>query len=346
MCSIYAHQQFINIDVWIRDEILKNQRNLLENNKIKANINYNKIKSISDIEEVAKLTVPIHKGATLPPKQFSTAGRIRPNDFSQGNTHSLPQINKSLPSHISNLLVGKARSKVNGKMRSSLNDSNEGSLSRINRSGSNLQSSSPSGNYYFNKQAMYKCKLKHLLLSLILSFLDRYDRQAVSVRPKKRIAYLPPIEAANKDGGDHLSDRGVRASYSQRRIAGGLNRSRDSSPRRRSGSLTDVSYMSTASSSSRKAKQRVVLEAHRVRQGVPEEMKEKALHPRAHIPMRYNESPYVLKLKTDKYKNSNGEAITDRLPQQASHHVRGKSVSPTPKSLQRDVSQKRGSKLK
>lgn len=288
--------------------------------------------------------MPLQKGNSLPPKQFSTPGRIRGNDYSQLNTNSLPIIHRSLPANMSNLLGNKHRMKVGVRQRNPTNDSIDSGRHRVNRSGSQIPSPSQNNNYYFNKQVMYKCNLNFYYCLLIISLsIDRYDKPAITVRPKKKIAYLPPIEMTNREGGSDLPiEKGVRGSLSQRKIPRRANRSVESSPRVRSGSLTDTSYMSTASSSSQKAKNRVLAEKNQMRQGVPEAMKDKALHPHAHIAMRYNESPYVNRVKNGSQK----EISTDRISQLASNHVRGKSVSPTPTSIPRNNSQKRGSKFK
>ena len=136
-----------------------------------------------------------------------------------------------------------------------------------------------------------------LKLSFLIEFcgLDRYDRPIVTVRPKKKRGYLPPLSL--EEGQPEKATRKLQVAI-PRRIAAGLNRSVDSSARRRSESLSDMSYISTASSSSNKGKQKVLVGNHRLVNGhLPEVMMERALHPHGHIPYRYKESPYVQKFK-------------------------------------------------
>ena len=156
------------------------------------------------------------------------------------------------------------------------------------------------------------------------------------MRTKKRVAYLPPLELPNR-GRELQIDKGhsERQAYTQRRIQGSLNRSAEISPRHRTSSLSDVSYMSTASSSSQKAKNRVLADSNRIRQIVPEAMIEKAVHPHSHIPLRYNESPYVLKLKQTKKERNHNDLPTDRISQLALNQRRGKSLSPKPNLFKR-----------
>lgn len=138
------------------------------------------------------------------------------------------------------------------------------------------------------------------------------------------------MELANR-GTDSLAEKGnvEQRAYTQVRMPGSLNRSAEPSPRHRTPSLPDVSFMSTASSNSQKAKNRVLGDSNRIRQNVPEAMTEKALHPHSHIPLRYNESPYVLKLMQNKRNKNQVELPTDRLSQLALNQRRGKSLSPT-----------------
>ena len=133
----------------------------------------------------------------------------------------------------------------------------------------------------------------------------------ITVRPKRKIGYLPPIELTTRDSIEERTiEKGARkrGANSLRRVPGSLNRSVDLSPQPRSGTLSDRSYVSTASSNSQKARQRVLVEKNRQRPVIPEAIKERALRMHANIPSRYNESPYVLKFQNRKDRNSS----TDR----------------------------------
>ena len=124
--------------------------------------------------------------------------------------------------------------------------------------------------------------------------LDRYEKQDVSVRRKKKIGYLPPLKLNNQVNGVLSSKK--RGINSQLRVPLNLNRSVDSGTRRRSETLSDVSYRSTASSNTHKAKTKPLVVKPRVRP-VLGEVNDRAVHPRVHIQNRYKESPYVMNFK-------------------------------------------------
>lgn len=147
---VHLHNQLI-----LRDEIMKDQKNLLEGNKIKSNISYKKIKSVYEIEEEAKLAMSIQKAAGLPNK-YSNPGRNGP----QPNSNSIPIIAKALPVNANNLLGKKLRAKVSVRTRRPINNSfDKGSFpTERNRAKSNASIPIANDNYYFNKDVMYKCK--------------------------------------------------------------------------------------------------------------------------------------------------------------------------------------------
>lgn len=134
--------------------------------------------------------------------------------------------------------------------------------------------------------------------------IDRYEKPVISVRPKRKIAYLPPVESNNQ-----LSpDRGVRKLplplNPHLKAPVSLSRSVDSSSPGRLENLSDVSYVSTTSTNSQRGRQKVLAGDHRLGNNhVPEHLKERALHPHAHLPSRYKESPYVLALKNSPKRN-------------------------------------------
>lgn len=347
---------------------MKDQRSLLDNNKIKHAINYNNIKTIQDIDQEARMALPLYKGTvSSSPKKFGSPGRSKQSEYPSppgGNTGALPIIHRSLPLNVGKTLQRKATQPTRNDLNSSI-DSGSYPVNRNNnvRGGSNKPQLSPhtgkagngngnrngngngndDGKYYFNKQVMYKCK-HSLSVTLYNPFLpvDRYEKPVVSVRPKRKIGYLPAIDMQNQNNNDYQSDKGARNKqplYSHRRIQGNLNRSVDTTPRRRSDSLSDLSYMSTASSSSQKGKNRVLVDKSRSKQVIPNVMKERAMHPHAHIPSRYKESPYVMKFQDSQAQAQarKNRYDNDGMPLETSSekNLRHKAASPTPNSLRR-----------
>ncbi len=140
---------------------MKDQKSLLENNKIKNAVNYSKIKSIQDIEDEVRIALPQYKGTTSPSlKKNNSPGRIRQGD----DGSSLPAIARSQPINTKNQASNR-NSPKKGHARGGLNKSiDSGSYATNNKTrlASNLAQASgnaPLNKYYFNKEAMYRCKI-------------------------------------------------------------------------------------------------------------------------------------------------------------------------------------------
>lgn len=328
----------------IRDEVLKDQKSLLENNKIKNTVNYSKIKSIEDIKDEVQLALPQYRGiASQSPKRYNSPAKVKQSDDGSGN---LPSIVRSQSIHTKTLPDKNSPSPKRGHVRGGLNRSIDAgggggsyAVNHKNRLALNIAQTPGnllSNKYYFNKEAMYRCK-KFMLYSRIHCYqLDRYDsKPIISVRPKRKIGYLPSIEMNVNGMEDRLLERRSvrRGANSQRRVPDSLNRSVDLSPRQRSGTLTDRSFISTESNSSQRGKKRVLVGKNRQRTILPDSLKERALRLHVHIPSRYNESPYVLKFKTQKDRAGNngsfeGNSDTSRF---GTITDEGKMKSNTPK---------------
>ena len=156
--------------------MLKDQKNLLENHKIRHNFNYKKIKSIEAIDEEFKIALPIYKSAnsgSVP--KFGNVIQPFPNEnlltVNTTSNAALPIIHRAQPNGGNPFFRGKNAQKKVLAVRNSSNDSMESQkpplMKPLNRARSNilkpLQLENENGKHYFNKQVMYKCNINHLM---------------------------------------------------------------------------------------------------------------------------------------------------------------------------------------
>ena len=93
--------------------MLKDQKSLLENNKIKNTVNYSKIKSILDIDDEVRMALPQYKGiAQGSPIKLGNQARAKHNEDSLG---SLPAIVRS--QSINNKALAESKSPKKIQMR-------------------------------------------------------------------------------------------------------------------------------------------------------------------------------------------------------------------------------------
>ena len=142
---------------------------MLDNHKIKHSINYAKLRSLEDMDEEAKIALPIFKGVPSgSPQRYSGSSQNAFNDQTHitnvKNVASLPIIHNNVPvnaNHIASVKNVDKKPIVLGR---------NGSFDGIKSPKDRRQFVSPNGAVatgndknankpYFNKQVMYKCKL-------------------------------------------------------------------------------------------------------------------------------------------------------------------------------------------